>query len=100
MIEANPIFATSANSGEGGALRAIGWPELAARINAARDLRMLLRRDRAFMSASFADAAAGYFAGLEDGKPAVNPDGLSHRKPCDCMAGEADREAQTGDREK
>lgn len=62
------------------ALRALGWQELTARINAARELREVLRSDCVLTSASFGDAAAGYFAASEDGKPTVNPDALEGRK--------------------
>ena len=67
------------------ALRAIGWHELTARINAARDLRRELNRDSAMMTASFSDAAAGYFANSAQSKRDVNPYALGPGKACDAM---------------
>lgn len=64
----------------GDALRALEWSELTARLNAARDLRLLLRTESQgaieAVAASFGDAAASYFALLDDGEPNVNPDAL------------------------
>lgn len=64
----------------GEALRAFEWSELTARLNAARDLRLLLRTESQApieaVAASFGDAAASYFALLDDSEPDVNPDGL------------------------
>ncbi len=64
--------------GRGGdALRAMEWSELTARLNAAHDLRRVLRKDtkRTIQSgaASFGDAAATYFQSLENDKQPVNP---------------------------
>lgn len=64
--------------GRGGdALRAMEWCELTARLNAAHDLRRVLRKDtkRSIQSgaASFGDAAATYFQSLENDKQPVNP---------------------------
>ena len=84
---------------EGSALRAICWQELTARINAARDLRQVLSRDQACLTASFADAAAGYFSDVEEGKRAVNPDALGHRKASNCMEVREEGDAGTSDRE-
>ena len=90
-----------ANPGRSGgkALRAIGWSELTARINAARDLRTVLRRDSTILTTSFSDAAAGYFSKIEDSKPAVNPDALEGGKSCDGTEMHAEGEAAEGDRE-
>lgn len=63
----------------GRALRVVGWSDLTARINAARDLRELLRQDLVLGAASFTDAAAGYFVPDEEGKRAVNHNAL---EPC------------------
>ena len=103
MFENKSITAAQLPLGEGTALRAIAWPELTARINAARDLRSVLRRDSACMMASFTDAAAGFFASADsfadEGKPTVNPDALGHGKHAQRMDAGADNEAVTGDRE-
>jgi hypothetical protein len=68
----------------GDALRAVEWSELTARLNAARDLRLLMRNESQTsiedVAASFGDAAASYFALLDDGEPGVNPDALGHPK--------------------
>ena len=84
---------------QGKALRAFGWPELTARINAARDLRRVLHEDSMLTSASFADAAAGYFSNLGQSKPDVNPSALGGRKACDGMEFSVEVEAATDDRE-
>jgi len=65
------------------ALRAFGWHELTARINAARDLRHELAGDSTLIMSSFADAAAGYFGAGEQSKRDVNPNALEARKACD-----------------
>lgn len=60
------------------------WGELTARLNAARDLRLLLRLENQApieaVAASFGDAAASYFALLDDDEPDVNPDALGQSK--------------------
>ena len=74
------------------ALRMMEWSELTARLSAARDLRLLLRRDAARHIAgdasSFADAAADYFRTRNDNddhcEPGVNPVALG---PCKGSAG-------------
>ncbi|KPP95451.1 hypothetical protein [Erythrobacter sp. HL-111] len=89
-------------SGRGGnALRAIDWGELNARLGAARDLRVLLRRDAKLnieaTAASFGDAAARYFAALEHGERPVNPDDLEARKASHGILRSKERDAATGD---
>ena len=73
----------------GEALRAVEWNELTARLNAARDLRLLMRTESQApiesVAASFGDAAASYFALLGDDEPGVNPDALEHGKGSPCM---------------
>lgn len=79
---ADPRFAGWPRRRAGDALRAVEWSELTARLNAARDLRMLLRTEShaaiEAVAASFGDAAASYFALLDHEEPDVNPDGLGH----------------------
>jgi hypothetical protein len=62
----------------GDALRAVAWSELTARLNAARDLRLLLRSESQAViapeAASFGDAAARCFALIQDHECAINPD--------------------------
>ena len=71
----------------GDALRAVEWGELTARLNAARDLRLLLRHETQasieVVGASFGDAAASYFALLDDEQPGINSDGLGQSKAFD-----------------
>ncbi len=68
----------------GDALRAVEWSEITARLNAARDLRLLLRSESQgridAVAASFGDAAARYFAMIEDNEPAINLDALDGSK--------------------
>lgn len=68
----------------GEALRAVEWSELTARLNAARDFRLLLRTESQApieaVAASFGDAAASYFALLDENEPDINPDGLGQPK--------------------
>lgn len=78
------------------ALRAIGWSELSARINAARDLRQVLRSDPTLMTASFGDAAAGYFASGNQSKRAVNPDALEGSKTRQAMEPVSKGETEEG----
>lgn len=77
-------FATRQVRRNSEALRALEWSELTARLNAARDLRLLLRTENQApieaAAASFGDAAASYFALLEDSEPPVNPDALGQSK--------------------
>ena len=71
----------------GDALRAVEWSEITARLNAARDLRLLLRSESKgqieAVAASFGDAAASYFAMIGEDEPAVNHDALDCSKACD-----------------
>ncbi len=71
----------------GDALRAVEWSEITARLNAARDLRLLMRSESQgrieAVAASFGDAAASYFAMIEDNEPAINLDALDCSKALD-----------------
>jgi len=73
----------------GDALRAVEWSEITARLNAARDLRLLMRNESQApietVAASFGDAAASYFSLLEDCEPDVNSDGLGQSKVLGAM---------------
>lgn len=85
----------------GGALRALEWNEVTARLNAARDLRQLMRRDSRFNieagAASFGDAAASYFQSIEAHEPDVNLDGLGQGKASTGIADHGIGNAETGD---
>jgi hypothetical protein len=74
----------------GDALRAVEWSEITARLNAARDLRLLLRTESQApieaVAASFGDAAASYFALLDENcQPGVNPIALGQSKTLSAM---------------
>ena len=68
----------------GDALRAVEWSEITARLNAARDLRLLLRSESEgrieAVAGSFGDAAASYFAMILDNEPDVNHEALDCSK--------------------
>ncbi|QFT76292.1 hypothetical protein [Erythrobacter sp. THAF29] len=85
----------------GGALRALEWNEVTARLNAARDLRLLMRRDARLnihgSAASFGDAAATYFRAAEYDERIVNHDALGHCKASRCIGDEPIGDAATGD---
>ena len=72
------------SAGGGSALRMMDWSELTARLNAARDVRHVLKRDasRSIEASAncFADAAARYFRTKEEGERDVNPVALEHSK--------------------
>ena len=82
------VDAAPSREGSGGALRALEWTEVTARLNAARDLRMLMQRDSRLniqaTASSFGDAAARYFQAIENDERVVNPDALEARKASRC----------------
>ena len=84
----------------GEALRALEWSDRTARLNAARDLRLLLRTESHApieqTAASFGDAAASYFALLDDSEPGVNLDALGQSKALGAKVG-ADEANRPGD---
>jgi hypothetical protein len=90
-IGAQERFAERGVRRAGDALRALEWSELTARLNAARDLRLLLRTESQgaieAVAASFGDAAASYFALLDDSEPAVNRDALGQSKDMSAKVG-------------
>jgi hypothetical protein len=85
----------------GEALRALEWGEITARLNAARDLRLLMRHEARApieaVAASFGDAAASYFALLGDGQPDVNLDALGQSKALDATQGATEANRPAGD---
>lgn len=95
------VDAARVRGGSGGALRALEWNELTARLNAARDLRLLMRRDSRLnvqgVASSFGDAAASYFQTLEEDEHVVNPDALERCKASSCIGKEQSDDAATGD---
>jgi hypothetical protein len=88
--------------GRGGdALRAMDWNELTARLNAARELRRVLRRDSRLSiestAASFGDAAATYFQSLGDHERPVNPVALEAPKASQGIDTNTQGDAANGD---
>lgn len=81
------------------ALRAFGWSELTARIDAARDLRRVLRNDALVEATSFADAAGGYFVSEGNHKQRVNPNALEAGKGLADIKVAAQHKAQTSGQE-
>ena len=89
-------------SGRGGnALRAIQWGELTARLNAARDLRRVLRRDAVGSiqsgACSFGDAAATYFGASKNDEHVVNPVALEAPKASQSIVRPQHEDVATGD---
>ena len=88
--------------GRGGdALRAIQWSELTARLNAARDLRRVLRRDANGSiqngASSFGDAAATYFRSISNDEHDVNPVALEAPKASQCIDDSPQGDVAPGD---
>ncbi len=87
---ADERFAAVSERRSGGALRAVEWSELTARLNAARDLRLLLRTEGQApieaVAASFGDAAASYFAMLDDGELGISHGALGQSKALDATS--------------
>ena len=85
----------------GGALRALEWNDVTARLGAARDLRRLMRRDSrlniAGGAASFGDAAATYFQSIGSCEPDVNLAALALGKASNGREQNPDGDAATGD---
>lgn len=95
------VAAAPVGEGGGGALRAIEWNELTARLKAAHDLRALMRRDSRFniqsTASSFGDAAATYFRTVENDERLINPSALEHCKASSDIESELTDDAATGD---
>ena len=81
------------------AMPAFAWSELTARIDAARDLRQILRNDALVEATSFADAVGGYFLSEGNNKPPVNPKALEARKVLAHIKVAPEANAPIGDRE-
>ena len=99
MFEGPIPSVSPAGPAEAGALNAVGWPELVAKLAAARDFRAVMAGAQRGSLASFAPHAARALAGREFGERPVNPDGLGRGKVRGANtaasvddAGECDRE--------
>lgn len=80
LVDSGDVANAGAPAGAGETLRMLDWNELTARLNAARDLRLLLKRDASSAgSEGFALAAARYFRTRD-----VNPVALGGSK---CSSG-------------
>lgn len=83
-----------------GALRVIEWSELVARLKAARDLRILFRRDAngtiEAAGGSFTDAAARYFRERQEYEGVVNFVGLERSKGSSGIVNERSRPEAPG----
>lgn len=99
MFEKYAPHAPKATNSERTALRAFGWSELTARIDAAQDLRRVLRNDALVEATSFADAAGGYFVSEVSGKQPVNPNALEACKGLADIKVVSKSEALKSDRE-
>jgi hypothetical protein len=87
----------SAENGEE-VLRDLSWPELAARLSAARDLRQELGGATLSGPASFDPGSARSLRAGETGKPAINPFDLAHGKQPQGKTAGTSRDANTGNR--
>ena len=99
MFEGHAIHVAFEDAADEPALRRLHWSDLVARLEAARDLRMVLGGTSPAISASFGRGAAGYFAAAGEGKPGVNQEGLGHCKSADGRDISTPHPATDGDRE-
>jgi hypothetical protein len=103
MFEGNLSSVVAGQTGDVGALRAVAWSELAAKLAAARDLRGVFAASRRGSLASFAPHAARALALREvetdRGKQSINPDALGHGKGPRAISIAAADEAGDRDRE-
>mgnify|MGYP000471761212 CR=1 FL=1 len=103
MFETTLTPAAIDPAADGDALRFPAWPEIVARLAAARDLRIALGKARNEASGSFArfaqsQAAAGNEE-VNDTTQSVNPNGLAHGKTVRGMVVSAADDAVDTDRE-
>ena len=85
----------------GALLRRIDWSELTAQLNAARELRRVLRPNSSGCEGEFADAAARFLNGRDENQTDVNLVGLeqnkgSPRTQLDAKAKDDEATRQTG----
>ena len=103
MFEAKPLnaapYATSEMQDSGRSLHPVRWPDLVAKLDAARDLRASLLAHAGEGEASFDAHCAQHIAALCDGKPDVNFDDLVNRKPEIAISRSATNGAARDDRE-
>jgi len=101
MFEGSIPSVSPAGPAEAGALNALAWPELVAKLAAVRDFRAVMAGPQRGSLASFAPHAAQALVGRDFGELPVNPDGLGRGKPHRAKtlasadhAGKCDREMQ------
>ena len=92
MFEGNLSSVVAGQTGDVGALRAVAWSELAAKLAAARDLRASLEGSEA----SFDAGSARRIAAHHNGKSSINPDDLGNGKGPEGIANPAVHGAATG----
>jgi hypothetical protein len=80
MFEGNLSSVVAGQAEDAGALRAVAWSELVAKLAAARDLRAVFAVSRRGSLASFAPQAARALALRDAGEQSINPDALEHGK--------------------
>ena len=108
MFEGKPPLPPQANGqvpddGAGNELGTITWPDLVARLSAARDLREEMGAELAHPAASFDAFSARHLAsqvrfGPEKSKRGVNPDDLANGKGAGCRDGGRIRSDDTANR--
>ena len=99
MFEGIAPSASPDPAADTGALRPVVWPDLVAKLAAARDLRALFVADARQSFASFAPVAAQALAGCGHAERDINPDALTRGKFHGPTRVSAADEARGGDRE-
>ena len=101
MFEAKPLnaapYATSEMQDSGRSLHPVRWPDLVAKLDAARDLRASLLADVHEGEASFDPHCAQHIAALCEGKRGINLDDLVDGKDTGGICGGIDERAAGGD---
>ena len=97
MFEAKPLnaapYATSEMQDSGRSLHPVRWPDLVAKLDAARDLRASLLAHAGEGEASFDAHCAQHIAALCEGKRGINLDDLDDGKGTGTISGATDERA-------
>lgn len=99
MFEGTIPSGSSAGPAEAGVLNGFAWPELVAKLAAARDLRAIFAADSRQSLASFAEGAARALADCGHAERYVNPDDLTDGKAHTATYVSVADHARDGDRE-
>ena len=101
MFEAKPLspaeFAPSESRDSHGSLHPVRWPDLVAKLDAARDLRASLLAHAGEGEASFDPHCAQHIAALCEGKRGINLDDLVDGKVTGGISGAIEERAAGGD---